>query len=193
MSRTIMSIFLVVLISGCGRTFLESEGDACPVMCPAGPVGPQGAPGADGDTNSGSRLKARFRAGTDGSREFLGWYDSSLESNCTFFPHNGKDWCFDQPVTALEPSWSYSDPACTKPVLTDYLWNYVNGYVQTTDGTEDFLWRRGADVGYAFCYQMYDGACATYQTCVDAYKEPVYEGYPVDVSQFVSAGEEIDM
>ncbi len=70
-------------------------------------------PPARADTSrSGTRLKATVLAGTDGSKQFVGWHDASLAVDCAFrIASDGKQRCL--PVTATK-AYEYLDPACTK-------------------------------------------------------------------------------
>lgn len=60
------------------------------IQGPIGPMGPMGVPGPEGEPGqgigyvSGSRLKARYLDGEDGSRQFLTWWDSQRQEECTF-------------------------------------------------------------------------------------------------------------
>jgi len=127
--RILPAVAVVVAALGCG-----SEG-------PQGPAGPQGEPGeqgAKGDpgeqgsqgpagpagsdatavTQSGTRLKARFLQGEDGTREFRGWYDSQLERPCTWKLHPGTvdTWSCVPPFLALTGYGHFGDEGCLKPV-----------------------------------------------------------------------------
>ncbi len=127
---------------------------------PAGPVGPAGAPGAIGPAGaagavgqqgipgsggaiSGARLKARYRLGDDGSREYIagGWFDSQLGGNCSFQrAADGIDRCLPNMRTASPyQSIRYLDAACTQEVLFYYVpfgacpSNFDHGYAAKTE------------------------------------------------------------
>ena len=60
------------------------KGEPGPVG-PQGPQGPQGEPGSGGSSApdaSGSRIKLRYLKGEDGSRRFVGFFDSQLGVAC---------------------------------------------------------------------------------------------------------------
>jgi hypothetical protein len=79
-----------------------------------------GAPGpasvaaarADEWSRSGARLRVRFVSGADGSREFLGWFDSQARRNCTFAPSLGALYCVPEHGTAGR----YWGQACSLPL-----------------------------------------------------------------------------
>jgi hypothetical protein len=64
---------------------------------------------------SGDRLKARWRVGSDGSREFAGWYDSGRSENCSFQLVNGSMRCL--PAYGATASGYFSDASCTQPLF----------------------------------------------------------------------------
>jgi len=66
-------------------------------------------------TTSGSRLKARYYVGEDGSRQFVGWYDSQRKEECSFLSAgDGETRCL--PAGAY-PIGVYSDANCTTPIV----------------------------------------------------------------------------
>jgi hypothetical protein len=80
------------------------------------PIGPVPLALADG-TKSGTRLKLRFWEGSDGSRQFIDFFDSQLQTNCQVVAYNktsdGKVRCL--PTIAGELY--YSDAQCMTPAL----------------------------------------------------------------------------
>jgi hypothetical protein len=62
---------------------------------------------------NGTRLRARVYQGDDGSRQFLGWYDNSRDSNCSIVPMagDGRPRCI--PVPRFYPSNYTSDSTCS--------------------------------------------------------------------------------
>lgn len=86
---------------------------------PAGPPGPQGPAGAQGPNGeqivaSGSRLKARWRTGEDGSTSFDGWQDSTLETTCTYrIAADGIERCLPSGSNVRGSIVHYADAACT--------------------------------------------------------------------------------
>ena len=61
---------------------------------------------------SGTRMKMRVGTSLDGSKEFRGWYDSQLETNCVFRKMDtGLTRCIPE-LTSLNDRW-YADENCT--------------------------------------------------------------------------------
>jgi hypothetical protein len=84
-----------------------------------GAQGPAGPAGKDTTTVSGSRLRARFLAGDDGARQFIGFHDVKLGADCTAFPDGlGATRCMPLPF-AQATGGAYADAACTQR-LYDY-------------------------------------------------------------------------
>jgi hypothetical protein len=73
-------------------------------------------PPAKADTNqSGSRLKAKYYVGSDGSKQFSGWHDSMLNVDCSFLPtSDGSFRCV--PLSTLAGA-TFSDSGCTQPLV----------------------------------------------------------------------------
>lgn len=103
------------------------QGDAGPPgePGPKGDPGPVGAPGPAGKDAavSGSRLKARWRVGADGSRAFIGWMDAQLANECRFeIAADGEERCLPGvEVGIAKPSLFggvyFVDDACTAEAL----------------------------------------------------------------------------
>lgn len=101
-----------------------------------GPAGPQGATGATGPagaavgvTASGQRLRARYVAGADGSREFRAFFDTQRNEICYF--RNGPDGslrCMPDGVSIG----AYKDAGCTVPLA------YVNKGYETCNGAPKY-------------------------------------------------------
>ena len=112
MKKTVVLLLLVCLA-------------ACETIIPIGPDptggsgGSAGAAGAGGDVAgyaSGTRLKARSLAGSDGSIQAAGWYDSGRGENCAFHKAgDGQMRCLPE-LVAVAALW-FSDPACTAPAI----------------------------------------------------------------------------
>jgi hypothetical protein len=74
-----------------------------------GEVGPI----SEARAESGTRLKARWLVGSDGSRQFVNWRDTELDAECTFqSASDGSSRC--QPYSAGVETGGYSDAACTQ-------------------------------------------------------------------------------
>jgi hypothetical protein len=103
-------------------------------------IGPERAsparPGANGDStgetsggtsaaagrgvSSGTRLRARVRTGSDGSKEgFLGWRDTRLNTDCAALTaDDGKSRCVPYSTTSASIVGYFADAACTEPLAT---------------------------------------------------------------------------
>ena len=78
---------------------------------------------ADGSEEShlnGSRLKRRGFEGADGSYQFVGWYDTALEQDCTFKTTEGGGFhCIANVPTATYP-WHYGNSDCTTRIAENH-------------------------------------------------------------------------
>jgi hypothetical protein len=73
-------------------------------------------PSAKADPVNGSRLKAKYRTGDDGSKEYLSgiWYDSERQEDCVFETGaDGKQRCM--PPSQTTPT-IFADAACKQPI-----------------------------------------------------------------------------
>jgi hypothetical protein len=76
---------------------------------------------AKADTQSGSRLKAKWYAGSDGSKQFVAWRDSQLNVDCSFqTSSDGSIRCFPSTSVAIIQPNSFADSACSQPVSYVY-------------------------------------------------------------------------
>jgi hypothetical protein len=90
------------------------EGEQGPVG-PAGEPGPQGEPGdsAKADAQTGSRLKRRFRTGSDGSRAFDALFDPEMGMGCTWLlAADGSDRCLPFESHSVPIALRYLDAEC---------------------------------------------------------------------------------
>lgn len=72
-----------------------------------GPVPP-----ALADPVSGSRLKSKYRTASDGSKQWIGWYDAERNEDCNFLTmSDGSLRCV--PSGWANPSGYYADSSCT--------------------------------------------------------------------------------
>jgi hypothetical protein len=72
---------------------------------------------------SGSRLKANYYAGSDGSKQWIGWHDSQRNEDCGFTKAaDGATRCMPAGVAIVA---YYADAACTQPLA------YVSCYQGT--------------------------------------------------------------
>jgi hypothetical protein len=81
-------------------------------------------PAANADTTqSGSRLKAKYYVGSDGSKQFLGWHDSMLNVDCSFLlASDATTRCIPAapPGVGIATQNFFADAACTQPLgVTD--------------------------------------------------------------------------
>ncbi len=72
-------------------------------------------------STSGTRLKAKFRLGSDGAKEFLPseWWDSTRREYCFFSGYpmsDGTTRCIPTLAANATTSGYYADSACTKPL-----------------------------------------------------------------------------
>lgn len=87
---------------------------------------------------SGSRIKARYLEGTDGTKQFIGWYDTEKKVNCTFRQASSYSlgalasknyFCLPSTAQPTKPGNPpikevlYLDPQCTQPVLITFACN----------------------------------------------------------------------
>ena len=112
MRGIIAGLWLTALVLGCGTKknigpdVDGSNGDGGNTTTPISNQGWQG----------GSRLKARILEGTDGSKQFLGFFDSERMENCTFArASDGKQHCMPD-VDAAQTVY-FTDASCTAPLL----------------------------------------------------------------------------
>jgi hypothetical protein len=82
-------------------------------------------PDAAAQEMSGSRLKARYYVGDDGSKQFVGWYDSQRKENCGFMmAGDGVLRCL--PTMFAAAGSYFSDSACTSPLFATATASCVN-------------------------------------------------------------------
>jgi hypothetical protein len=76
-------------------------------------------PDAMADVNqSGTRLKAQYYAGVDGSKAFAGMYDTTLKQDCAYaVAADGKSRCLPAGPRVIASTTYYSDAACKQPIL----------------------------------------------------------------------------
>ena len=89
---------------GHGSTATDAGADAQPADGP-GPTDVADAQGEPFAPSDGSRLKARWMEGPDGTRTFWGWYDTSLRAPCRFgWAADGQIRCLPEgPVLTTDP------------------------------------------------------------------------------------------
>jgi hypothetical protein len=68
---------------------------------------------------SGTRIKAKIGRTADGAKQWSGWYDSDLGTDCAFGrAPDGKSRCL--PTMATNPGY-FEDASCKKPILTTWV------------------------------------------------------------------------
>jgi hypothetical protein len=155
---------------------------------------------ADGPNTSGTRLKAKWRVGDDGSREFAGWHDSQLDLDCYFgVAADGVDRCL--PYSAgLLPTY-YSDAACTKLLgmagkppqgcPTPAIAKHIARSADSCGGAALRIYQVGAQVTPQSVYMLSGSNCVAF-----AIDPSTYLWYPilaeVPASSFVGSKIEID-
>jgi hypothetical protein len=155
---------------------------------------------AKADTVSGSRLKAKYYVGNDGSKQFIQWHDSQLDADCYFAQTASGLRCLPAYITANA---YYADAACSvalflspKPACGTTAPVPKLGIKATTANgcttTQYFLVTK-----VPFPAQLYltsGSTCtlapASTATALDPYD--FFTGMPTDLSQFVSAKESIE-
>lgn len=112
----------LIAAMGCGG--VGTQGEQGPPGKDGAP-GTQGPPGANGTNGlngapgkdavvSGSRLKAQWRGGDDGSREFVGWFDSAIGAACEYMTaEDGTVRCLPGAISTKSVSLLYSDASCS--------------------------------------------------------------------------------
>ena len=74
-------------------------------------------PEADAETKSGTRLKARYYLGADGSKQFIGWRDTMRNEDCYIAKaEDGQLHCM--PIAGAAAATYFGDKECTAQPLT---------------------------------------------------------------------------
>jgi len=110
-------------------------------MGPAGAPGAPGKDGADGVVFDGSRLKARWLVGADGSKSLVAgeWLDTVTSQRCAYSTAtDGALRCLPDafsPADGVNAAIFYSDSACTSPLAVLYEDNNYDGGVPAFDSS----------------------------------------------------------
>lgn len=88
---------------------------------PGGPPGPSDGDGARTDHTSGTRLRVRYVAGSDGSRVFEGFFDTQRQENCTFNSRlvragDGTIRCLPSERLTYQSNFYFQDPSCLQRI-----------------------------------------------------------------------------
>lgn len=123
---------------------------------------------------SGTRLKATWINGSDGSKQFLSWYDSSMMIDCTFNKlATGKAYCL--PPSGLQLM--FTDPQCTKPIWSyptaiTCLPKYVTAlaYDSCSAATSAHVYPVGAPMtGLTSVYMLSANTCSDFSSSIKSY------------------------
>ncbi len=109
------SLCFALLASACsGRTAPTTHTQSTDASTSATPPAASVPPGHAAAQKSGARLRARYIAGADGSRQFVGWWDSERKEECAFAKaEDGTLRC----LPTSYPTTYFADASCTKRVL----------------------------------------------------------------------------
>lgn len=146
-------------------------------------------------SESGSRLKVNYLQGADGSRSFLGFYDTARKEDCTFQQaEDGKLRCFPAAgATLVAGSMVYfEDKDCTKPLV------YVSATACGGRPAYVAIWEYSSCPTYSVTMAEVDGhivASTIYvksgNTCTATPRPAAYEFYQlgdaIPDSEFVAA------
>jgi len=123
-------------------------------------------PDASADPVSGSRLKAKYRSGDDGSKAYLPylWYDSQRQEDCQFTAAaDGKERCL--PTLGAASAYFFSDAACTQLLASDSTGctpKYALSYESSCPSVYlAHLYPVGAMVNPPTLYIMSGGSCVS--------------------------------
>ena len=142
--RLALGSFLVYLFVACASAISDNVGPPVASLDGSAPGSRDGPSGSDDSTTgtvgaivdaltdpvssasaqtmtSGSRLKAKWYVGADGSKQFLGWHDSQLNTDCDFeVASDGATRCIPAyPAGALLATY-FADAACSQPIAYLY-------------------------------------------------------------------------
>lgn len=158
-------------------------------------------PDANADpTTSGTRLKARYYVGEDGSKQFVGWHDSQRNEDCGFSKAgDGVLRCL--PSAGASEAGIFSDSGCTQPLAIAA--NCTTGAKYATVATLSCgalasvrVFSLGSPVTPTVAYAGTPAACTMYPAASLTSLEMTNAIYPVGAevapSSFVSATEQVD-
>jgi hypothetical protein len=150
-------------------------------------------PDASAQETSGTRLKARYYVGDDGSKQFAGWYDTERKENCTFSTaSDGAIRCVPAATAAAVGSY-FADSACKQPLATVSCGapapKYASAYSQSSGGClmGPTLAPVGAHFTAATVYVGSSGSCTGIAT--PASTDWYQVGASIDPASFVRATE----
>ncbi len=155
-------------------------------------------PAADAATaTSGTRLRARYHVGDDGSKQFVGWRDTERDEDCSFqTAEDGKLRCLPSTGGSVQ---YFSDSGCSEvvalvPATEACPEPGVAGYLGETSadcgaGRRKALFKVGSESDPKALYAYAGDGCVE-TTIAGEYR--VFETTAVDPSDFVAATEQVD-
>lgn len=150
---------------------------------------------------SGTRIRARYYNGEDGSRQFVGWRDTERDEDCSFQQaEDGQTRCTP---TYLAPAVYYADAGCTQPLaavskpatglcgvtVTTPVPQYAADYRTTLCSGSVKVLQVGATALPSLVY-TFSGTCGAGVAPNAAFD--YYSTTPVPASSFVAATEEVE-
>lgn len=131
---------------------------------PAGEQGPAGKDGGHGSAGkdaavSGSRLKAQYQVGDDGSSAFYGWIDLKTGQSCAYsVATDGMTRCLPAPTSGFISNILYTDPSCSTHMYSAATKGPVPAYV-TMNTKPQFYIHLGQAITPAEVYYDNGGGC----------------------------------
>ncbi len=148
------------------------------------------------ETASGTRLKAQYLAGSDGSRQWLGWYDSQRGEACGFgVAEDGVTRCLPGSSGGYVTGTSFADPGCTQEVVAvgsacgGSVPTYVTRLLSGACVPGAAIYQIGASFVGATYYVKSGASCVSVSS---AGSTLFYVGADVPPSSFVSAAKETE-
>src|SRR4051794_20521888 len=109
--RELGCVVFCVMVLGCSNGPSDSDAGA--------DGGNDGSTSGGPDYASGTRLRAKVYASADGARQWHGWFDQQLQTDCAVtIAEDGVLRCV--PSGAYYSSDTFADSACTVPVATGF-------------------------------------------------------------------------
>ncbi len=186
------STFVYAVVAACGAVNSTSPGfatndEAGVSSSSSGSAGSSGQPMGDGAggildaltdpvseakadvTTSGTRLKAKYWVGTDGSKQFNTWHDSTLNADCNFVPASDRTVrCLPFANIGASVGSYFSDSGCTQSLVAvtkgcvapPYTVSFVTNSVGATCSSGYSYFYRAWPVGSLYSGAIYSGTAA---------------------------------
>lgn len=181
--------------SSVGAPAAPEAGLADRLISPVPDAHAQDAAPPDPTQRSGERIKARWLVGADGSRQFVGWYDSELDVECSYvLAEDGQTRCVPVGPSTGSILMLYSDAGCTSQVvgIESVCYSSAPKYAISVEGavcpvTSGAL-RLGAEIDPA-ATPVYDGSPGSCSVAnnLDTNDYNFYVATPVPSADFVAA------